>query len=129
MGRNYRYIGENVRRLRKARGWTQAQLATRAHLSSVKMIETSHNIGTVPTLIAIAEALGVGMCELFRRDDDETPQALLDFLASPLGQKTTPDEIEYLRRLELPQRKPTPLSYHLALESLRAADKPRDGRD
>lgn len=57
--------GVNIKRLRKARGWSQAELALRARLSSVKAIENGHRFGHHRSLEQIARALGVTVADLF----------------------------------------------------------------
>ena len=63
-------LGRNVRRLRKARGWTQESLAAEARIeqTAVSLIENGR---ANPTLLAVedlAAALGVGFLDLFRPD-------------------------------------------------------------
>ena len=61
-----RIIGENIRRFRKAKKWTQLDLAviTDNHKTQISRIERgSHNVG-ICTLEKIAEALGVEIEDL-----------------------------------------------------------------
>jgi transcriptional regulator with XRE-family HTH domain len=60
-------VAVNVRRLRTRAGISRAELARRAGLSSVKMIESGKREGRLSTHEAIARALGVPVSELFRR--------------------------------------------------------------
>ena len=66
-GRNLRRIlAGNVRKLRKARGWTQEELAHRCklHKNFVGMVERSEVAASVDTLEAIAKALGQSAANL-----------------------------------------------------------------
>lgn len=63
-------LGANIRRLRKAKGLTQEQLA---HESEVAMryiagVERGEENPTLRYLVKIAEALGVDPADLLRRD-------------------------------------------------------------
>ena len=55
------YLAQNVKRLRKKRKWTQAELAEKigAHLSHINRIETGKYIPSLETIIEIAKALEV----------------------------------------------------------------------
>ena len=64
-------VGENIRRLREKANLTQRELAKRAGLSSVKMIETGQRLGRHETLGKIAGALGVPVSVLF----EDSPEA------------------------------------------------------
>src|SRR5918993_1137192 len=77
-------VGREVRRLREAKGWSQTRLATEASMSvsGVSMIENGHRNLSTTTLAKLAEALEVGVRDLF-----------------PLGQAPLPD-------LEDEQREP-----------------------
>ena len=56
-----KYIGQQIRRARNARNMTQAQLAEKVNLAQnyVGMIERGAGKPALPTLIDIAEVLGV----------------------------------------------------------------------
>ena len=61
-------IGENIRTLRRAKGWTQEKLARRCrmnsdHLSTIELGMV--NVGIV-NLIRIAKALGSSVTELIK---------------------------------------------------------------
>lgn len=58
-------VGENIRRLRIKAGLSARQLAEKAGLSTVAMIECGHRPGRMDTLERIAKALGVPMGDLF----------------------------------------------------------------
>jgi transcriptional regulator with XRE-family HTH domain len=61
-------VGQRVRELRKARGWTQERLAQAARIghSTVEDIERARRVQMpqTETLARIADALGVGVCAL-----------------------------------------------------------------
>lgn len=69
-------VGREVKRLREAKGWSQTRLATEASMSvsGVSMIENGHRNLSTTTLAKLAEALEVGVRDLF-----------------PLGQAPLPD--------------------------------------
>ncbi len=60
-------VGQQIRRLREAKGWNQAELAVYAGIgpSGVSQIETGKRNPSAATLQKIAEALGVEISELF----------------------------------------------------------------
>lgn len=61
-------IGENLRRLRKARGWSQERLADKSLTDQdfVGRIERGQVNVSVDTLARIGEALGVEIIEFFQ---------------------------------------------------------------
>ena len=56
-----RTVANDLRRMRRERGWTQEELAGRAGLNSnyVGMVEPRENAATVDTLERLANALGI----------------------------------------------------------------------
>lgn len=69
-------VGENVRRLRQLRGWTQERLAHEAgkHRTYVGGVERAERNTTIEALFDIAYALDVDPRELLRpRDEFEYP--------------------------------------------------------
>jgi transcriptional regulator with XRE-family HTH domain len=77
-------LGVRVKELREARGWTQAQLATRSKVerSTVQNVE-SGRVRRPNTLPHIADALGVSVAELTgeplsERDELDAVEALLE---------------------------------------------------
>jgi transcriptional regulator with XRE-family HTH domain len=62
-------LGAKVRELRTQQGYTQEELARRAQLDAkhVQTIEAGRANATVSTLVALADALGCGVRDLFHR--------------------------------------------------------------
>lgn len=62
-----RALGQRVQTLRKARGWTQNDLASRADLAlqHLQRVEQGRQNATTKVLVRIANALGVGVADLF----------------------------------------------------------------
>ncbi len=60
-------VGQEVRRLREAKGWGQARLAVEAGVavSGVSQIENGHRNPNSATLIKLARALDVDVADLF----------------------------------------------------------------
>ncbi|MEK9284517.1 MULTISPECIES: helix-turn-helix transcriptional regulator [unclassified Bradyrhizobium] len=60
-------LGRNVRRLRKAKGWTQDELAAKVRIeqTAVSLIENARSNPTLQTLEAIAACLEVRLVDLF----------------------------------------------------------------
>jgi transcriptional regulator with XRE-family HTH domain len=60
-------VGREVKRLREAKGWSQTKLAVEADMSvsGISMIENGHRNLSTTTLAKLAEALGVGVRDLF----------------------------------------------------------------
>ena len=59
-------VGEKVRKLRKARRWSQQELGDRAGVTAqtVWNLETGRHVPETATLLKIARALGVPLSEL-----------------------------------------------------------------
>ena len=62
------WFGRTIRGLREDRGWTQAQLAEAAGLSSTYLgiLERGENVPTLSVVLQIADALELHPKELFR---------------------------------------------------------------
>jgi transcriptional regulator with XRE-family HTH domain len=60
-------VGSQVRNLRSSRGWTQTDLAYRAgmHPAEISRIENGRQEPKAGTLVKLADALGVGVGDLF----------------------------------------------------------------
>ena len=62
-------LGTKIRQLRVAQGYSQEELARRAQLDPkhLQTIEGGKSNATLSTLVALADALGCSLPELFRR--------------------------------------------------------------
>jgi transcriptional regulator with XRE-family HTH domain len=71
-------VGEEVKRLRQAKGWTQEQLAVYARSSqpTVNLLEAGKRNPSVSTLEKLAGALGIEVVDLFPKA--QTPQPSLE---------------------------------------------------
>ena len=80
----YQRLGANIRRLRKGQGLTQAQLAERISRTedAVSNIERGTSAPPPETAVAIAQALGVQLTDLYDLDltGKPVPQDLKAFL-------------------------------------------------
>lgn len=58
-----RIVGENVRELREAKGWSQQELADKCGIARehVSRIENGHMLPSVEVLFAMADAFGVSV--------------------------------------------------------------------
>jgi transcriptional regulator with XRE-family HTH domain len=70
-----RRLAVNVRRLRKAKGWTQETLAAEARIeqTAVSLIENGRANPTVLAIEDIAAALGVSFLDLFKVERRGSP--------------------------------------------------------
>src|SRR5919112_6611603 len=68
-------VGKEIRRLREARGWSQAKLAGASDMgtSGISQIETGARNPSAATLSKIAEALGVEVRDLFPLEQAPLP--------------------------------------------------------
>jgi len=68
-------VGREIRRAREAKGWSQAKLAGASDMgvSGISQIETGARNPSVVTLSKIAEALGVGVADLFPKGQVPLP--------------------------------------------------------
>jgi transcriptional regulator with XRE-family HTH domain len=69
------YVGTEIRRLREAKGWSQAKLAGAADMgiSGISQIETGARNPSAVTLAKIAEALGAEVADLFPKAQASLP--------------------------------------------------------
>ena len=78
-------LGKKIRELRKARGWTQAQLANAANITPeyLSKIETGAKPASIITLRKIASALSMELLIDFskRGEEKKTMEGLLNVLA------------------------------------------------
>jgi transcriptional regulator with XRE-family HTH domain len=77
-------LGQRVRALRKDRGWSQEQLARRAHMGRGQLahLEAGDNCPALPSIVCIAIALGVQPSDILRVVDDVLEDA---YAADRLG--------------------------------------------
>lgn len=63
-----RVIGDRIRRLREAQGWTQEELAEHSglHRNSIIRLETSERGLSIDAYLVVADALGVPLWRFFR---------------------------------------------------------------
>jgi transcriptional regulator with XRE-family HTH domain len=68
-------VGREIKRLREAKAWSQTRLAAEAGMSvsGISMIENGHRNLSTTTLARLAEALGVGVRDLFPLDQAPLP--------------------------------------------------------
>ena len=61
-------LGQNIKRLREKKGWTQEELAEKAelHISYIGQIERGLRYPSLRVLFKISDALGVKNSELFK---------------------------------------------------------------
>ena len=66
MGIDYISIGNRIKELRTAKGWTQAKLAEKSGVepSNISHIERAATKLSLPTMVSIANALGVTLDEI-----------------------------------------------------------------
>jgi len=60
-------LGENVKRLRGERGWSQARLATESGVNryTISLVENGSDNNTLSTYQKIADAFGCSLADLF----------------------------------------------------------------
>jgi len=76
-------IGQNIKRLRKLKKWTQAELAEKVDLEPVTIarIETGMNLPKEENMAAIAKILSVEISDFFYNSKNEpTREALLNYI-------------------------------------------------
>jgi transcriptional regulator with XRE-family HTH domain len=68
-------VGREIRRMRERKGWSQTKLAAAADMgvSGISQIETGARNPSAVTLSKIAEALGVGVADLFPKGQTPLP--------------------------------------------------------
>lgn len=95
----HRQIGENIVRIREARGWSQERLAHEAKVSSktVSRLENGGSEGRGGTMRQIAGALGVTIGEILTTTQDAVPD---DVEASTQLDRMEALLIELLERVE-----------------------------
>lgn len=94
-----------LRQLRKARGWTQSELAHRAGLSdsTISSYETGTRLGLLANIKKVASALGVSPSDLLERggltlNSSEMVELLLERIEK-IDNEQERKEMEYLAEL------------------------------
>lgn len=92
-----RVVGERIRALRKARGWSRERLAEAAsvHSSHLGGVERGEHNSSLELLGAVADALGVSLGSLVEDEAPGTPAALRKVVA----QRARGMDTEQLRTL------------------------------
>ena len=88
---NYYEIGQQIRKVRKAHGLSQEELAERVGISTTHMshIETGNTKLSLPVLVDIADALEVRTDDLLGRNTAHTVTAISEEMAALLSRCTT----------------------------------------
>lgn len=119
----------NIIRLRGSRGWTQRELAERAGLSTVAMIESGAR-GSKPsheTVRKIAAAFGMEVDELYDDPSEPQPPMPAELRAFLVGAgDVEPEEVDFLRKLVKRGfvSGPTVRTYGYALDMIRSGRTP-----
>ena len=120
-------VGRRVRATRKLAGWTQAQLAQRAHVSTslVKAVEQARVPASPAFVTAAARALGVGAAELMAQpvEPDTPDQHRLHALVPPLRRELA------AYRLPPGDEQPAPRSLTELAQAVTAASQLRHAGD
>jgi transcriptional regulator with XRE-family HTH domain len=90
---DYKALGRRIKAVRAEAGFTQEVLAERAGLSTdhISHIETANTKLSLPAIVAIANALGVGVDKLLSDSIYQSKAHLTDEVAE-LFSNATPDE-------------------------------------
>ena len=88
---DYYAIGQRIRKIRKARGLSQENLAEKVGISTTHMshIETGNTKMSLPTFVEIAAALEVRTDEILYEDRAESRSASIAYITELLDNCTT----------------------------------------
>lgn len=88
---DYYKIGQKIRKMRKAHGLSQEELAERVNISTTHMshIETGNTKLSLPVLVDIAATLEVRTDDLLHEDSFTTTSTAMDEIASVLERCTS----------------------------------------
>ena len=88
---DYYKIGQKIRKMRKAHGLSQEELAERVNISTTHMshIETGNTKLSLPVLVDIAATLEVRTDDLLHEDSFITTSTAMDEIASVLERCTS----------------------------------------
>ena len=100
---NYKEIGRNIRRCRKAKGWKQKTLAEKVGLTDqhISHIENAHTQLSLPALVAIANALEVDCNTLLGETLSGAREAILRAELAGLLERAAGDENKLNLRIEM----------------------------
>lgn len=103
MGLDYKEIGQNIRRCRREKGIKQKELAEKANISDQHMshIENGHTQLSLPTLIAIANALEIDCNTLLGQTLSKAQGTILRRELEEILESTGGDEKKLRLRVEL----------------------------
>ena len=103
---DYYKIGQQIRKIRKAHGLSQEELAEKVNISTTHMshIETGNTKLSLPVLVDIADALEVRTDDLLNSDLAATTGAALDEIAAVLDSCTAKESkliVDVVRAVKL----------------------------
>jgi transcriptional regulator with XRE-family HTH domain len=86
-------LGKKIRELRKAKGWTQAQLASAANITPeyISKIETGAKSASIMTLDSIAKALSVELKIDFEKQNEAEKKSQIERILKGLEHKSERD--------------------------------------
>lgn len=99
---DYYVIGQNIRKLRKAHGLSQEELAEKVNISTTHMshIETGNTKLSLPVLVDIAKYLNSSVDSLIDTPNSKTTASVLQDIRNTLSDCTN-DELEIIRDIVL----------------------------
>lgn len=99
---DYYTIGQNIRTLRKAHGFSQEELAEQINISTTHMshIETANTKLSLPVLVDIAKSLNSSVDSIIYPLDNRTSTSMLQDICNTLSDCTN-DELEIIRDIVL----------------------------
>ena len=99
---DYYEIGQKIRRVRKAHGLSQEELAERVNISTTHMshIETGNTKLSLPVLVDIAATLEVRTDDLLHEDSTVTISTAMDEIASVLSIRSSTVKSQLYRARE-----------------------------
>lgn len=125
------WLGTNIRRFRKLRGLSVAQLIDKSGDTGVKGIESGKRNGSIQTLLSIAKTLDVDIGDLLADPDAPAPEFEHWYRSLPESEraKITDEERGLLRRTHAPGLRPTDDTFYWELKKLQTMkpDQERSG--
>ena len=91
-------LGQRIRAIRKAKGWTQEVLGSKADISYkfVGEIERGQQNPSFDTLVKIADAMGIELSELFRFEQGITNRKDIEARMAKLTKGISEDDLRKL---------------------------------